>query len=349
MAHLYKRENYATNYSLKYWSGTFEEYTRVLSKSTTLYIGNLSFYTTEEQIWELFSKVGQIKRLLMGLNKYTHTPCGFCFVEYYTHEAAEDCVYYINGTKLDDRIIRVDWDTGFVEGRQYGRGTNGGQIRDQFRDVYDPERSDFSQIKKTHDVGSQMGGKHSGHDQAPEPGAYGGGGYMSGPYGAGSGGVHRHPTYAASSSSFGGNPGSGSAYGAGGHSFSYGGYSGPSEGGGYINRYSHQPSRMDGYHAGRYSEQFDHILGGSGGEYQSGHEHLNDSGIKRRFSDPDDRHISETRYHRGSRHHRLREPDYDDSDRYRKKVRDETPLESGGVDEFGRDIPLKRCKTSAAE
>jgi len=28
----------------------------VLDKSTTLYVGNLSFYTTEEQIYELFSK-----------------------------------------------------------------------------------------------------------------------------------------------------------------------------------------------------------------------------------------------------------------------------------------------------
>ena len=35
---------------------------------------------------------------------------------------------YISGTKLDDRIIRTDWDTGFVEDRQYGRGKTGGQV-----------------------------------------------------------------------------------------------------------------------------------------------------------------------------------------------------------------------------
>ena len=35
---------------------------------------------------------------------------------------------YINGTRLDDRIIRTDWDAGFVEGRQYGRGKSGGQV-----------------------------------------------------------------------------------------------------------------------------------------------------------------------------------------------------------------------------
>ena len=35
---------------------------------------------------------------------------------------------YISGTKLDDRIIRTDWDPGFEEGRQYGRGRSGGQV-----------------------------------------------------------------------------------------------------------------------------------------------------------------------------------------------------------------------------
>lgn len=35
---------------------------------------------------------------------------------------------FINGTRLDDRIIRTDWDVGFKEGRQYGRGKSGGQV-----------------------------------------------------------------------------------------------------------------------------------------------------------------------------------------------------------------------------
>jgi RNA recognition motif-containing protein len=48
------------------------------------------------------------------------TPCGFCFVEYYTHQDALDCMKYIGGTKLDERIIRTDLDPGFQEGRQYG-------------------------------------------------------------------------------------------------------------------------------------------------------------------------------------------------------------------------------------
>jgi len=99
-----------------------------------------SFYTTEEQVYELFSKCGEIKRLVMGLDRYTKTPCGFCFVEYYTHQDALDCMKYIGGTKLDERIIRTDLDPGFTEGRQYGRGKSGGQVRDEYREDYDEGR-----------------------------------------------------------------------------------------------------------------------------------------------------------------------------------------------------------------
>jgi nuclear cap-binding protein subunit 2 len=145
MSHLYKVPQAETGYSRKNWHGTAEEYHHALATSTTVYVGNLSFFTREEQIWELFSKVGEVSRIVMGLNKYELTPCGFCFVEYYTHEAAADCVNYVSGTKLDERVIRADWDTGFVEGRQYGRGSSGGQVRDEFRDYFDPERGDKQQ------------------------------------------------------------------------------------------------------------------------------------------------------------------------------------------------------------
>ena len=111
-----------------------------LANATTLYVGNLSFYTTEEQVYELFSKCGEVKRLIMGLDRFRKTPCGFCFVEYYTHQDALDCMKYIGGTKLDERVIRTDLDPGFEEGRQYGRGKSGGQVRDEYREDYDEGR-----------------------------------------------------------------------------------------------------------------------------------------------------------------------------------------------------------------
>lgn len=120
-----------------------------LANATTLYVGNLSFYTTEEQVYELFSKCGEIKRLVMGLDRFQKTPCGFCFVEYYTHQDALDCMKYIGGTKLDERVIRTDLDPGFEEGRQYGRGKSGGQVRDEYREDYDEGRGGLGRAIQT--------------------------------------------------------------------------------------------------------------------------------------------------------------------------------------------------------
>ncbi|OXU19132.1 hypothetical protein TSAR_002796 [Trichomalopsis sarcophagae] len=126
--------------------GSRSKQDELLKTSTTLYVGNLSFYTTEQQVYEVFLKCGDIKRIIMGLDKYKKTPCGFCFVEYYSRVDAEQCMRYIHGTRLDDRIIRTDWDAGFVEGRQYGRGRTGGQFRDEYRTDFDIGRGGFGKV-----------------------------------------------------------------------------------------------------------------------------------------------------------------------------------------------------------
>lgn len=130
--------------STQYWdkkSGlSREQYVQKMNATVTVYVGNLSFYTTEEQIHELFNKVGEVVRVVMGLNRVKRTPCGFCFVEFISHEAAGLAVNLLSYTILDDRQIRVDWDAGFLEGRQYGRGQSGDQWRDDLRDDFDPAR-----------------------------------------------------------------------------------------------------------------------------------------------------------------------------------------------------------------
>lgn len=121
-----------------------------------MYVGNVSFYTTEDQIYEVFGKAGDIKRIIMGLDKNKMTPCGFCFVVYYTRTDTEDCVKYLNGTMLDDRPIRVDFDWGFVEGRQFGRGRSGGQVRDEYRMDYDPGRGGYGSILQKEMQGQKL-------------------------------------------------------------------------------------------------------------------------------------------------------------------------------------------------
>lgn len=123
----------------KYYNN-FQDQLKALKKSRTVYVGNLSFFTTEAQILETFSVVGPVKRVIMGLNMITKTPCGFCFVEYYSQECTAAALKYISDTVCDDRVIRCDADGGFKPGRQFGRGRTGGQIRDERRTDFDPCR-----------------------------------------------------------------------------------------------------------------------------------------------------------------------------------------------------------------
>ena len=111
-----------------------------LKTSSTIYIGNLSFHTTETQLYQLFSFCGKIKRVIMGLNRLNRKPCGFAFIEYMDKESAKLAKATLTGTLLDRKLIRVDVDIGFEEGRQYGKGKFGNQIRDEIYKGNDPER-----------------------------------------------------------------------------------------------------------------------------------------------------------------------------------------------------------------
>jgi nuclear cap-binding protein subunit 2 len=91
----------------------------------------LSFYTKEEELWELFYKIGLIKRIIMGLHRYEFTPCGFCFIEFYNFSDAKLSFFFFSGIKLNERFLKIDFDEGFENGRQYGRGKQGGQIQDE--------------------------------------------------------------------------------------------------------------------------------------------------------------------------------------------------------------------------
>ncbi|KAL1915894.1 uncharacterized protein VTP21DRAFT_6282 [Calcarisporiella thermophila] len=147
MSHIVQPLCVPSTYKDQQYKGSSQQLAKDLASTTTLYVGNLSFYTTEEQIYELFSKAGEIKRIIMGLDKFSKTPCGFCFVEYYLHEDALNCMKYVNGTKLDERIIRTDLDPGFKEGRQFGRGRSGGQVRDEYRQDFDPGRGGWGKLR----------------------------------------------------------------------------------------------------------------------------------------------------------------------------------------------------------
>mmetsp|Transcript_34669 Transcript_34669/g.62449 ORF Transcript_34669/g.62449 Transcript_34669/m.62449 type:complete len:235 (-) Transcript_34669:101-805(-) len=131
------------------YEGGQDKYFEALASSSTVYVGNLSYFTQETQILDVFGRVGPIKRVIMGLDKIRKVPCGFAFVNYYNKQDAENSIRFLNGSMVDNRPIRVDVDPGFVDGRQYGRGNSGGQVRDEFREYYDVGRGGFGvEMKK---------------------------------------------------------------------------------------------------------------------------------------------------------------------------------------------------------
>lgn len=79
----------------------------------------------------------------MGLDRFNFTPCGFCFVIYKNPQDAINAVKYLGDTKLEDRVVQIDLDPGFKEGRQFGRGASGGQVKDEQRFEYDSSRGGF--------------------------------------------------------------------------------------------------------------------------------------------------------------------------------------------------------------
>jgi len=94
----------------------------------------------------------------MGLDRFKKVPCGFAFVEYHHRIDALSAVANLTGTKLDDMLIRVELDAGFKPGRQYGRGTSGGQVRD--------DRGGGGGRKRRHSGGEGPG---AGDEQRDQP------------------------------------------------------------------------------------------------------------------------------------------------------------------------------------
>jgi RNA recognition motif-containing protein len=76
--------------------------------SKNLYVGNLSYDTTEDTLRTLFSEFGDIESVNVITDRYTGRPRGFAFVEMVTEEAAQEARSALNGRMVDQREIKVD-------------------------------------------------------------------------------------------------------------------------------------------------------------------------------------------------------------------------------------------------
>ena len=96
-----------------------------------LYVGNLSFNVTEEQLRELFSQAGAIKEITLIMDRETQRPKGFGFVEMTTQVEAQKAIELFNEHELDGRKLTVNMARP-KEDRGSSRGGYGGGSRNRY-------------------------------------------------------------------------------------------------------------------------------------------------------------------------------------------------------------------------
>ena len=87
-----------------------------------LYVGNLSYNTSQESLHEAFSSAGEVKEIAIPTDRETGQPRGFAFVTMATDQAASAAIAQLNGQMIDGRAVKVNE----AEERPRGGGGGGG-------------------------------------------------------------------------------------------------------------------------------------------------------------------------------------------------------------------------------
>lgn len=96
-----------------------------------LYVGNLSYQTTEAQLFDIFGQFGEVRRATLVTDRDTGRPRGFAFVEMANDEGAQAAIAALDGETVDGRVLQVNIarpreDRGPGGGRGFGGGGFGG-------------------------------------------------------------------------------------------------------------------------------------------------------------------------------------------------------------------------------
>lgn len=94
-----------------------------------LYVGNLSYSTTEEDLRTLFTKAGQVASVALIKDRDTGRSKGFAFVEMGTQAEAQQAVSMLNGFNLEDRELKVNLAKPREEQGSRGYSSRGGGRR----------------------------------------------------------------------------------------------------------------------------------------------------------------------------------------------------------------------------
>ena len=91
-----------------------------------IYIGNLSFETTEDQLRQAFAGFGEVSTVNIITDKYSGESRGFAFVEMSKKDEAMAAISGLNGQELNGRALNVNEAKPRTEGGNRGGGNRGG-------------------------------------------------------------------------------------------------------------------------------------------------------------------------------------------------------------------------------
>ncbi len=75
---------------------------------TNIFVGNLSFQTTQDELQSAFATYGSVERVNIVTDRDTGKPRGFAFVEMTERSAAETAISHLNGAELNGRALNVN-------------------------------------------------------------------------------------------------------------------------------------------------------------------------------------------------------------------------------------------------
>ncbi len=73
-----------------------------------IYVGNLPFSATEEEVAELFAEFGPVEKVKIVMDRETGRPRGFCFVTLADTSRVKEAADAVNGQELGGRPLRVN-------------------------------------------------------------------------------------------------------------------------------------------------------------------------------------------------------------------------------------------------